>query len=249
MKVIILAAGSGTRLLPLTTDRPKCMVEYKGRPIIDWILSAVRQCGIREIVVVTGYCGKILESHLAHNGIRFYSNPAHDKTNMVTSLFCAEKEMDDDLVVSYSDIIYDQEALKVLMETPHPFAITIDPNWRVLWEKRMADPLLDAETLKLDREGYVTELGKKTRSYRDIEGQYMGLIRMDKPVCRQLADLYHEMDQNALYDGKKRDQMYMTSFLQHAINRGIKLSGIPVQSPWLEIDSRGDLSIDIPTHV
>ena len=117
MKAIILAAGQGTRLRPLTDNKPKCMVEFQGKPVIDYLIETFNLCGIDDIVVVNGYQGDMLESHLEGQNIRFVRNENYDTTNMLHSLFCAENEMNDDLIISYSDIIFSPKALQTMINS------------------------------------------------------------------------------------------------------------------------------------
>ncbi len=76
MKVIILAAGQGTRLRPLTDDRPKCMVEVNGKSIIERQLNTMRACGINEedITIIAGYRNDVLKEHFKETGIHFIVN-------------------------------------------------------------------------------------------------------------------------------------------------------------------------------
>ena len=107
MKAIILAAGQGTRLRPLTNDRPKCMVKFNDKPIINYIIETMHSVGISNIHIVTGYKSEILKAHLANEkGITFHLNKEYDTTNMLYSLWCAKDELNDDVIISYSDIIY-----------------------------------------------------------------------------------------------------------------------------------------------
>ena len=153
MKAIILAAGIGSRLMPLTKDKPKCMVEYKGKQIIDYILESLRKNGITDVVIVKGYKADKLQKE----NVKYYINEQFAITNMVYTLFCAEKELTDDIIISYADIVYNKETLEVLLKDDSSMAVVIDKNWRTLWERRMSDPLTDAETLKLNKENYVIE--------------------------------------------------------------------------------------------
>ncbi len=241
MKVIILAAGQGTRLRPWTNDRPKCMVPFHGKPIIEHQLETLRDCGLQEIVIVRGFQAQSLE----HLDTRFVLNPEFETSNMVHSLFCAEPEMTGDVLISYGDIVYDAVVIRALLNEPEPFAVTVNTRWRELWELRMKNPLEDAETLKLDAAGYVTELGKKPRSYDEIEGQYMGLIKFGAPVIEQVKSFYRRMDRSLLYDSKDFKNMYMTSFLQALINGGFQLKAVPVAGGWVEVDSVEDLNLPI----
>lgn len=177
MKAVILCAGQGLRLLPLTKHRPKCMVHYKNRPLIDYILQAMADCRIQEIALVAGYQNAVLKEYLKDKNVRFYMNERFDQTNMVYSLFCAEEELNDDVIISYGDIYYGSEVLQALIDCKEGFAITVDKNWKALWEKRMADPLKDAETLKLDRRVSSRSWARSRKFTRTSRGNTWGSSR------------------------------------------------------------------------
>src|SRR3546814_15331871 len=67
-KAIILSAVQGSRLLPLTADMPKCMIDFNGRTLIEWQIEALKANGIRDIAVVTGFRTEVVEAHLATIG-------------------------------------------------------------------------------------------------------------------------------------------------------------------------------------
>ena len=71
----------------------------------------------------------------------------------------------------------------------------------------MENPLDDAETLKIYK-GNIIEIGKKTNTYKDIEGQYIGLIKISKKILKKIIKFYDNLDRNSLYDGKNFDNMY-----------------------------------------
>ncbi len=241
MKLIVLAAGEGTRLRPLTNDRPKCMVEFKDKPILDYIIGNADACKINDVNVVVGYQNDAIREHLkGTQNITFYENPKYATTNMVSTLFCAEEVLEGDCVVSYADIVYNKGVLDRIMDEPRS-AIVVDRQWRKLWEMRMENPLDDAETLKLDEAAYVTELGKKPTSYDDIEGQYIGLIKFGANDIERIKSIYADLDRTAIYDGKNFDNMFMTSFLQILIDKGVKFKATFIDGGWVEIDSLDDL--------
>jgi choline kinase len=241
MKAIILAAGQGARLRPLTDDRPKCMVEYRGKPLIEHVVHALRHNGVNDIVAVRGYKPEALRCA----GVRFYDNPRYASTNMVSTLFCAEPELEGDTIISYSDIAYAPSVVRKLLACEAELAVVIDRDWRQLWQERMDNPLDDAETLRLDAEGRIIELGKKARRYEDIEGQYIGLLKVAASAWPKLRAFYHRLDRRAVYDGKDFDNMYMTSFVQAVIERLLPVTAVPIQGGWLEIDVPSDLNISV----
>lgn len=240
MRAIILAAGQGQRLRPLTDDRPKCMVEYQGRPLLDHVLASMRACEVTDVVVVTGYRHDVLEKR----GLYCRHNAAYASTNMTASLFCAEADMTDDLIVSYSDIVYHPRVLRSLIEASGDFCVTVDLDWESLWRQRMEDPLTDAETLKLDG-NLIVELGKKPQRREDIQGQYMGLFKIAAHALPPVKKFYHSLDRTRLYDGKTFENMYMTSFIQLLIDSGMPVHAVPVHGGWTEVDKPGDLNVNI----
>ena len=105
----------------------------------------------------------------------------------------------------------------------------------------MDDPLRDAETLKIDENGYIKELGKKPKSYDEIEGQYIGLVKIRKDIAPKIKEYYEQLDKSTMYDGKDYENMYMTSFLQMIADNLYPLFPVYIQNGWIEIDEPSDL--------
>ncbi len=238
-KALILAAGQGTRLRPITDDKPKCLTPLNGKSLLARQVAVLQQAGVDEITVIGGYRIDQIKSL----GYACVENPAFESTNMVSTLFCAEDKMrgNDDLLICYGDIIYQAENLATVLENKAEIALMIDRDWRRLWELRLENPLEDAETLKLDGEMNVLELGKKPKSYEQIQGQYTGLIKVRGDKINDFIDHYRQLDQAASFDGQDFDNMYMTSFLQQLIDAGWEVKAAQVSNGWLEIDSVSDL--------
>jgi L-glutamine-phosphate cytidylyltransferase len=238
--VIILAAGKGTRLEHLTANKPKAMVSFMGKPLLYRQLEVFNKEGITDITIVGGYHA----SFLTLPGIRLLINEQFAETNMVYTLFCAEQVMcsGNDLIISYGDIVFEPRVLSALLESKAPVNVIIDKGWQQLWTKRMHNPLDDAETLKLADGNRITELGKKPRSYSEIDGQYIGLIRISASVVNRFIETWREIDANGIYDGKDKNNMYMTSFLQYLIDSGWDVRAVDINHGWLEIDTVEDLT-------
>ncbi|HEC1563816.1 TPA: phosphocholine cytidylyltransferase family protein [Campylobacter upsaliensis] len=249
MKALILAAGFGSRLMPLTEFVPKTMVKYQGKALIEYEITALKEAGVSEIAVVGGYLAPVLREFVANLGINtFYENKNYDKTNMLMTLFCAREFMQkcleekQDLIISYADIVYFKESVAKLMETRADLAIVVDRAWRELWQKRFENPLDDAETLKM-KEGKIKELGKKAKSYDEIEAQYIGLFKFSHTFLPKMISFYESLDRKALYDGKDFDNMYMTSFLQALIDKFDNALAVEINGGWCEIDFKSDLEV------
>lgn len=242
MRVIILAAGQGTRLRPYTNDRPKCMVELGGQPLLHRQLNVLNDAGVNkeQIALIGGY----LKEKLDAPGIRLYSNERYAETNMVATLFCAEDFMqpDEDLLICYGDIVYEPKVLRTLLETEGEIVLAADREWKRLWSLRMEEPLDDAETFKME-DGRVTELGKKPKSYDEVQAQYMGLIKIRADRVQAFKGFYHALDAHSDYDGKNFDNMYMTSLIQALIDENWEVKPALVENGWLEVDSAAELEM------
>ena len=234
MKAIILAAGRGSRMKRLTEEKPKGLVVFRGRPLLDWQLSSLRDSGITEIAIVTGYQHQLFASF----GLVEFHNHRWSETNMVSSLACASEWLNKEpCIVSYSDIFYEPGAASILMNANADLAVTYDKNWRTLWESRFGDPLLDAESFRLDRNnGTLLEIGKKPRNVDEIEGQYMGLLRFTPKGWGEVTRIRKGLSKDI------RDQMDMTGTLQRVIEEGrVPVMAISYDAKWGEVDSESDL--------
>jgi L-glutamine-phosphate cytidylyltransferase len=240
MKCIILCAGQGTRLRPLTDHVPKCMVELLGKPLLRHQLDSLEACGLTDVHLVTGYRAEKLQGW----GSGHFHNPRFASTNMVASLFEARELFDgsDDLIVAYSDIVYEPRVIEALRSSPGQIATVVDRQWLPLWSVRMDDPLSDAETLRLNDDGTLREIGLKPRGLEDIEGQYVGLIRIAAEVQPDVLRYYDGLSHDVEYDGRSFDQMFMTSFLTGLMGNGMAIVAAMTDSGWLEVDTLEDLA-------
>jgi choline kinase len=235
VKAIILAAGRGSRMKSLTDERPKCLVELRGKPLLEWQLESLRAAGISDIAVVTGYKRELL----AERGLSEFHNPRWAETNMVSSLACAESWLQGEpCIVSYSDIFYSPVAVQSLINCEATLAVTYDPNWLQLWTERFGDPLLDAETFRLSATHTLAEIGNKPQSVDDVQGQYMGLLRFTPEGWAEVVRLRSELSP------QQRDSMHMTNTLQRVIDAGrVPIEAVAYTGEWGEVDSSEDLSV------
>jgi choline kinase len=235
MRAVILAAGRGSRMQNETDDMPKCLVELGGKPLIEWQIMALKDAGISDISVVTGYRGEMLAQYELVN----FHNSRWYETNMVSSLLCARDWMvSESTIISYSDIFYRSEAVQSIMNTPNEIAISYDPNWLELWKSRFQNPLDDAETFMVDDAGNLIEIGNRALTTTQIQGQYMGLLKFTAMGWGVVDNFLSKLTQFEV------DNLQMTHLLQEILNsRLMPISAVPYEGIWGEIDSKLDLEI------
>ena len=132
MKAIILAAGYGNRMRPLTDAKHKTLLSVAGETIIGRIIDGLCDNGITDIVVVTGYRQQelvdYLSTHYAHCTISYVHNERYRETNNIYSMALAFEQtvIDSDIVLIESDLIYEPAVIKRLLSSPHPTVALVD---------------------------------------------------------------------------------------------------------------------------
>lgn len=246
-RAVILAAGRGSRLGPATVDRPKVLVEVAGASILQHQRRTLAAAGIAEVHLVAGHALDLVRGHPDLHGLRLHVNGRWSETNMVATLACAEEVLDGstDLVIAYGDIVYEPRLLTALAGVADAdVGVVVDLDWERYWRARMDDPLADAETLRLDDEGRLLEIGAPATGYEDVQGQYVGLLRIRADRIAALIGRWRTLGEDGRVRGRDRDSLYMTDLLQLVIGEGWDVRAAPVQSGWLEFDTPADLALD-----
>jgi len=239
MKAIILAAGMGTRLRPLTDARPKCLVELDGQSLLDHQIHVLLGAGVKNLHIVGGYLANMLD----RPDVTLHRNTRFDETNMVETLFCAAKALDgaSDVIVSYGDIVYEPRVIDRLINCDAQVCVTADKDWLRYWEDRMPNPLDDVETFAVDAENRILELGKKPKTLEEVEGQFMGLIKFRADVLEKIH--YSWLDIKKIVGLAAAEKMPMTDFLQYLIDSDWDVRAVFVSNGWAEVDTVSDLAV------
>lgn len=248
MKAIILAAGMGKRLGEFTKDKPKCLLDFLGKSLIERQISNFNICGIRDIIVVAGY----REEKINLTGIRKVINSDYDKTNMVESLFCSESLWDDDVIVSYGDILYEKKVLESVMRSKDDINVIIDNNGVDYFKDRFEDTYLKhLESLRLSPEGKILNIGEAVSSSDGVQGQYIGLLKFNRNGIKNISCIHHR--DKVFYDkpwmrSRSLRQAYMTDMLQKIIDEGFAINSVRINGGWLEFDTGDDYKKYLKWH-
>lgn len=236
MKAIILAAGRGSRLREKTDTVPKCMVELWGKPLLIWQMKALREAGIKEIGVVTGYKAERIRQQIKE--VRFFHNKDWEQTNMFASLLCANEWLEmESCIVSYSDIIYTKTAVASLLKLKSVIGLTYYTKFFELWKQRLENPLEDLESFQIDNKGKLLEIGHHVQTLDEIQGQYMGLIKFTPDGWKKTKKALQQNPPRPL------DQIDMTSVLSHLITKDLAIQTTACDDFWIEVDSLEDLHL------
>ena len=238
MKAIVIAAGQGTRLRPYTDDRPKCMVEVGGKPILHHQLDAFAANGIKDVVVIG------LQAWNHSPSATLISNAEYMTNNILMSLFSASEELVGDVLVTYGDIVYTADTVERLLSSPTAGSLIIDVDWAKTYEGRTDHPLDQAELAEVTPGGVVTRVGKSIGP-EYAYGEFIGLAQFKAPLLARLWALYLRAlargDEQPYIHAPTFRKAYLTDLVNDAINAGESFSAIPIAGGWREIDTVQDL--------
>jgi choline kinase len=230
MKAIILSAGQGRRLLPLTERLPKCMLPVQGRPLIAWQLDALLRCGIQEIAVVVGYGADAVEAGLAAFGrpqqIRALYNPFFATTDNLVSCWVARGEMQGEFLILNGDTLFETAALERLLSAPeHPVTLAVSCKNRY-----------DEDDMKVIREGdRLLQVGKKLPLNR-VDAESIGMMTFRGEGPR----LFREAIDRAMRTPDALKQWYL-SLIDTLARSGVVYTQQVSAQGWAEVDSAADL--------
>lgn len=241
MKAIILAAGEGKRLGEYTKDLPKGMLNFAGKSLIERQIETLRSCNLENIIIVTGFQA----DKINFPEVRYYINEEYSNTNMVYSLFCAEEELNDDILVCYADILYEKKLIKKILDSKADIGVTVDNLYWSYWNARLDHPENDIESLVIENEKII-EIGTPNCTLDKAKVRYVGLIKFSKEGVKALKKIFHENKEKywnkneSWLNSKSFKKAYMTDILQCLINSGYKVEPIIISNGWMEFDTIKD---------
>ena len=233
MQLIILASGKGSRLGTSRTSSKLFLEIYPGKTIFN-IISKIFNL-FNSVIIVFGYKFLINKKKVKSiKKIQLVRNKKYSTTNMVESLFLTKKKINSDVVVIYSDIVFDLIIIKKISKIKGSI-IPLNTDWFDLWQKRMnkKDVVKDAEDV-ITKNGYLTSIGKKIKK-RLPSSQFMGIIKL---TLRDYNKLY------IFYKSLNNKKIQFTHFLDKSLSEGIiKLKYKNFNNLWAEIDTSRDLRV------
>jgi len=231
MKAVILSAGQGSRLLPLTAERPKCLLPLGPKSLIEWQIEVLARCGVDEIVVVVGFRAALVETLLATLArpglsIRTLFNPFYNVADNLGSCWLARHEMAGDFLLLNGDTLFETAVLRRLLHSPPaPITVTID---------RKAG--YDADDMKVHLDGArLLEIGKTLPPAR-TDGESIGLLSFRGAG----PELFVDAIDRALRVSDGLKSFYLKVIDQLAKSRHVETVSIEGLA-WGEVDYPADL--------
>lgn len=227
---LLLAAGTGSRLSPLTDSTPKCLVEVNGIPILERLIRSLRSHGFKRLVVVTGHLSEVIQDYLGNRyadiEITYVHSPRYNTTNNIYSLWLAGKVIDEPFLLIESDLVFHPELLKPMLQ----------PD-RIAVSKRL--PWMNGTTVTLNERQQLDALWLGTVNRNDAAHFKTVNIYSFSSSTWQL--IWERLDRHI--SAKKVKGYYESVFAELVTEESLSFAPVFFDADrWYEIDTLEDLS-------
>lgn len=227
MKALILAAGVGSRLAPITNDRPKSLVPVNGKPILIKQLENLFECGITDVTVVAGYKAEVLSAAVGERfpSVKIIDSEDYAKTNNMYSAYLARGEFEgEDFLMMNADVFFDASIIRALLDCRHSDAIVVDIG--TYYEESMK---------VVERNGVLVEISKSVTREAAL-GSSIDVYKFSADggaaffaKCAEYIEQRGEL--------KKWSEVALNDILASE-----KFYACPLKGRWFEIDNNDDLA-------
>jgi choline kinase len=242
MRVIIIGAGSATRLGEHTKKLPKGMLDINGKTILERQLFLFKENGIKDIIIITGPH----KEKFNLKNVSYIDDLHYEEHDVLGSLMTAHDVMDDELLISYSDILFDNVVLQKVMSSKADIGIAVDLNWEKAYVGRTEHPKSEADNVLINEEK-ILKIKKNIEPKKNyMLGEFLGLIKFSAKGAKTFVNKYDELAKShkgTFHEAPSLHKAYLTDMLQELIDSKIDVTPIFIDGKWYEIDTPQDLSV------
>ncbi len=241
MKAIIIAAGSAGRLGEKTKNLPKVLLEVNGKTILDRQISLLNKHGIDKIILIVGpHTQKFTQKN-----VEYVSDSNFENHDILGSLMAAQNYLDNDVLVLYSDILYDESILESVLNTKCDVGIAIDLKWEQNYIDRTDHPKTEAENVLIKNE-HILKIKKNINDSKhdEIIGEFLGIMKLSSYGSKLFVAKYRKLQESHtgnFHESASFNKAYLTDMIQELIDSGIRIKPITIEGKWCEIDTQQDL--------
>ena len=239
-KTLIVAAGLGSRLKGHTENVPKCMLDFGGKTLLERQLSSYKKCGIEDISLIRGY----KKNKINYKGIKYYDNDDYKNNNILNSIFYAEEVINDNIIISYSDILFEPFIVQRVLDSDHDISVVVDVDWKDYYIDRKEHPLSEAENVIFNSNNEVVKIGKIATEKEEVHGEFIGMIKFNHRGCKIFKENFHRVKKffwnKPFQRAKIFQKAYLTDMIQELVDIGVKVHCVVIKRGWKEIDTVED---------
>ena len=240
MRPVLIGAGRGSRLEHRTEEIPKTLVPVMGRPMLEWILDALKEAGFskKDVVFVCGYKREVLEERYPE--FTYVVNDDWENNNILESLLYAREHLKDGFVSSYTDILYKPKCMTDVVGAREDKVLVCDTDWRRRYVRRTNHPESDAE--KMRAEGSRVVDISRTIPSEEASGEFIGVAKFSAKGAEELIAAYEDAKVHCATLGDRPfKKAYLIHLFQRMIQKGSEFHRVDTPGGYMELDTLQDL--------
>jgi len=243
MKAIILAAGEGSRMGKLAQNIPKPLLDINGKSIIQRQITLFHEKKIDDIIIVTGPNS----DKFNFEDVTYVNDLDHKKHDTLGSLIIAHDYMNDEIIITYADQIFDEKIMESVNNFSGDIGIAVDLDWEKNYVNRDQHPKSEAENILING-NEILEIRKNISACKENEkiGECLGLMKFSRKASKVFLDKYSELEishQGKFHNAPSLEKALISDMIQELIDSEINVEPIYVSGKWCEIDTPQDLEI------
>jgi L-glutamine-phosphate cytidylyltransferase len=232
MKSIIIAAGSGKRIPEFSKKIPKSLITINNKSILKRQIDLMKIAKINQIGIIKGF----KSNKINFKKIKYFHNKNFKKNEQLDSFFTAQKWFTDDLLIAFSDIIYEISVIEKIIKSKHDFTIAVQKNWKKKYKDRFDHPTSQADKVYIKGDKII-DIGKNL-SEKKANGEFLGIFKVSRNICNKLINEYSLLKKN-----KNTNKLQMHDFFRYLIKKNVSIMPTYVNGKYMEIDTYNDFII------
>ena len=232
MKSIIIAAGLGSRIPEFSKLAPKSLIKINNKAILKRQIDLMVNNKVSQVYIVKGFKA----NKINYKKIKSFYKKNYKKNEQLDSLFSAKNWFTEDLLITFSDIIYEYSVIKKIIKSKHNFTIAVQKNWKKKYKKRFDHPIEQADKVSI-KYNKIIDIGKKL-SKDKTNGEFLGIFKISKEMCNIFINQY-----NILKKTKQTEKLQMHNFFRYLIKKKFNIKATYVNGKYMEIDTYNDFKI------
>ena len=243
MRVIIIAAGSSTRLAKETLDISKGLLKINDKSIIQIQLDLFKKNQLSNITIITGPN----KEKFNFQNVNYVQDNEFQNHDVLGSLMVCKSIMDDEILTTYSDIIFNEKILCSMLDFKGDIGIAVDLNWEKKYVTRTQHLKSEADNVLMEN-NKILKIKKNITEYSPKQnlGEFIGLMKLSKNGAKVFVEKFNysmKFHEGKFHDAPSIKKAYLTDMLQELIDSGVVVKPIIINDEWYEIDTLQDLQI------
>jgi len=241
MKIIILAAGSSTRLSKEILDMPKGLLKINDKSIIEIQLDLFKKNQLSDITIIVGPN----KEKFKFKNVNYVLDDDFQNHDILGSLMASKSIINDDTLTTYSDIIFDENILRSMLDFKGDIGIAVDLYWEKNYVNRIQHPKSQADNVLLQN-NKILKIRKNIKESKSTQnlGEFIGLIKLSKNGAKIFVEKFNHLiksHKGKFHDAPSLKKAYLTDMIQELVDSGFLVEPIIINGKWYEIDTYKDL--------